>query len=72
MTRMAISPRLAMSSRSKGGRRDAPVSVRKDTIGYSGMLPCFFGGSDWRLCSSIAERLGDAARVSDGRITSST
>ena len=69
ITRMAISPRFAISRRRKGG---AGMSVRKDTVAQSGMLPCFFGGTDWRLFSSIASAPATRARVSDGRITSST
>ena len=70
MTRIAISPRLATRSRRKGG---IGLSVRKDgDRAQSGMLPCFLAGTDWRLFSSIANAPATRARVSDGRITSST
>jgi hypothetical protein len=70
MTRIAISPRFATSTRRIG--REAGVSLRTDSRPYSGMLPCFLAGTDWRLFSSRANAPATRARVSDGRITSST
>ena len=38
-------------------------------LAHSGMFPCFFGGSVWRLLASSRSALVISTRVSDGRIT---
>ena len=48
------------------------VRAQRRRVAQSGMLPCFFGGSDCRLFSSIASAPATRARDSDGWITSST
>ena len=48
------------------------VLAQRRAIAQSGMLPCFLGGTDCRLFSSMANAPTMRARVSDGRITSST
>ena len=45
---------------------------RASTARHSGMLPCFLGGSSWRLVRSISSARITLGRVSSGRITSST
>lgn len=51
-------------------RRFTPSVVA--TGGYSGMLPCFFAGSDSRLFRSMSRARMSRGRVSRGSITSST
>ena len=74
--RAGCAPRSRRGWRSGRAGMEAPRGPRlcaKTSAGYSGMLECFFGGSDWRLPSSRSQRR-DATRprVSEGRITSST
>ena len=53
-------------------RRCRHVRAQRRRVAQSGRLPCFFGGSDCRLFSSMASAAATRARDSDGRITSST
>src|SRR5918996_5364199 len=48
------------------------VRAQRRGSAQSGMLPCFLGGSDWRLFSSIASAPATRARDSNGWMTSST
>jgi len=41
-------------------------------VTHSGMFPCFFGGSVWRLFASTRSALVTWIRVCDGGITAST
>ncbi len=53
-------------------RRDGPIPGRRSPRCYSGMLPCFFGGSVWRLLRSARSARVTWDRVSAGRMTAST
>ena len=56
----------------KGDASAEEVAALTAVLTYSGMLPCFFGGSVSRLLRSTRSARTICTRVSDGAMTEST